>query len=44
MIADELGFASPHHFSSIFRKHVGISPTGYRRQLQEQNEMLLNPE
>lgn len=44
MIADELGFASPHHFSSIFRKHVGVSPTGYRRQLQEQNEMLLNPE
>lgn len=27
-----LGFASQSHFSDVFRRHVGISPSAYRRQ------------
>lgn len=31
-IAYELGFKYPHHFSRMFKKIVGYSPTDYRIQ------------
>lgn len=31
-IAAELGYASPFTFTSIFRKHVGVSPSAWRRR------------
>jgi AraC family transcriptional regulator len=34
-LALELGFATPNHFSSVFRKLVGTSPRLYRRSLKE---------
>ncbi len=30
-IAIQLGFASSQYFSTVFRKHVGIMPTEYRK-------------
>ena len=30
-ISDELNFADQASFSKFFRKHVGVSPTSYRR-------------
>jgi AraC family transcriptional activator of pobA len=31
-IAAELGFKDPAYFCRFFRKHTGLSPTGFRRQ------------
>ena len=31
-VALATGFYSPSHFSTVFSKHVGITPTGYRRR------------
>lgn len=31
-IADELGFQYSQHFNRVFKKHVGLSPNGYRKQ------------
>jgi AraC family transcriptional regulator len=30
-IALALGFATPNHFSYVFRKTVGVTPSSYRR-------------
>ena len=32
-ISDELNFSNPSHFSSVFRKVEGITPSQYRKQL-----------
>lgn len=29
------GFASPSHFATAFRKHVGVTPQEYRREMRE---------
>ena len=31
-IAEQLGFADPLYFSHAFKKRVGVSPVGYRKQ------------
>jgi two-component system response regulator YesN len=31
-IAERVGYGDPHYFSYVFRKHTGLSPTGYRWQ------------
>ncbi len=31
-ISDELHFSTPSHFTSVFRKHTGITPTQYRNK------------
>lgn len=36
-LADELGFSSSHHFSTAFKKYVGVSPTQYYKSLQQDN-------
>jgi AraC-like DNA-binding protein len=33
-VADKVGFADPNYFSAVFRKHVGVPPTQYRRDRQ----------
>jgi AraC-like DNA-binding protein len=33
-IADKLGFPSIHYFSTSFKKHWGVTPTEYRRNLK----------
>ena len=30
IVAYELGFQHPHHFSRMFKRHTGVSPTQYR--------------
>lgn len=34
MIADEMGFCCPNHFSSAFKKKTGLSPNAWRKQLK----------
>jgi AraC family transcriptional regulator len=34
-VALEVGFATPNHFSSVFRKLVGTSPSLYRRSFED---------
>jgi AraC family transcriptional regulator len=36
-VALELGFASSAHFSTVFRKHVGVTPTEFRRDVLERS-------
>lgn len=33
-IASSVGFEDPYHFSRVFKKNTGISPTAYKHQLQ----------
>jgi AraC-like DNA-binding protein len=35
MIALENGFHSSQYFSRVFRKYVGLTPTGYRNLFRE---------
>lgn len=37
-IAREIGFDDPYYFSSWFKKHIGISPTKYRKNINMLNE------
>lgn len=39
-IAEEMGFSDVHHFSSSFRRIVGVSPGKYRQQFPEGNANL----
>ena len=32
-ISDSLGFDNQNYFSHVFKKHTGLSPTAYRKQL-----------
>ena len=32
-IADQLGYASIHHFSRMFKRHVGVSPRTYQKSV-----------
>lgn len=34
-VAEECGFASPHYFTTVFRKVVGVTPGQYRKSLRE---------
>lgn len=34
-IADEVGYENPSYFYKVFRKHIGSSPTEYRKEHQE---------
>jgi AraC-like DNA-binding protein len=37
-ILHRVGFHSPSHFTTTFRRHMGMSPTAYRRRFDfEQN-------
>lgn len=33
-IAEHCGFSNPYHFSRVFKEHVGITPTEYRKRYQ----------
>jgi len=33
-IATQVGFSSPQRFNAAFRKHIGMTPMQYRRQIQ----------
>lgn len=37
-IAREIGFDDPYYFSSWFKKHIGLSPTKYRKNINMLNE------
>lgn len=37
-ISDELGFSSYDYFDKVFRKHFTLSPSDYRKKLQEEHE------
>ena len=37
MIAAKSGYAEPNYFSYAFKKHVGMSPSKYRKRLEEQD-------
>lgn len=37
-IAAQTGFDSPNHFSTIFNKHVGFSPSAYRKAFRREQE------
>lgn len=32
MVAEQAGYSSAAHFSKIFKQHVGVSPTEWRRE------------
>ena len=32
-IATQVGFSSPQRFNAAFRKHIGMTPMQYRRQI-----------
>lgn len=34
-IAYDIGYSEPHYFSYIFKKHTGMTPSGYREQRQK---------
>lgn len=34
-IANRVGYSDPHYFSSSFRKHYGMTPSGYRKKSKE---------
>jgi AraC family transcriptional regulator of adaptative response / methylphosphotriester-DNA alkyltransferase methyltransferase len=34
-IASKVGFPNPAHFSTVFQKQYGLSPTAYRNQIRE---------
>lgn len=33
VLADDLGFSEPHHFTRFFRRNLGIPPSQYRREV-----------
>ena len=33
-IADNIGYDDPFYFSRIFKKHIGVSPSAYRKKFQ----------
>lgn len=35
-VAEQLGFDYPQHFTRMFKKHFGLSPSGYLKQRKEQ--------
>lgn len=39
VIADEIGYIGTHHFNSVFSHHTGVSPTQYRNQISEENDV-----
>ena len=36
-IAERLGYADNHYFSKAFRNYYGISPSQFRKDLEEEN-------
>ena len=34
-VALSVGYNDPHYFSSIFKKHMGMTPTEYSKQLRK---------
>ncbi len=33
-LADSLGFVEANHFTRLFRRNLGIPPSGYRRRVE----------
>jgi len=32
-VSEKMGFSNPYHFSSVFKKSVGVSPSQYIKQI-----------
>ncbi|MHC5269404.1 response regulator [Enterococcus sp. LJL98] len=41
MIAEKVGYSEPNYFSYVFKKHYGLSPSKYRKQLAQAAEKSL---
>jgi len=37
-VAERVGFSDPNYFSTVFKKQVGMSPTDFRRYIQNNSE------
>ena len=33
-IAEQVGFADPHYFGSVFKKYTGMTPTEYAKKIR----------
>ena len=33
-IAEQVGFADPHYFGSVFKKYTGMTPTEYGKKVR----------
>lgn len=38
-IAEAIGYSSPYYFSRIFKKHIGVSPSAYRKKILNESQV-----
>lgn len=38
-IAEQVGYATQHYFSNVFKKNVGVSPLEYRRSIKKKGDL-----
>ena len=36
-IAENVGYATQHYFSNVFKKNMGVSPAEYRKSIKNTN-------